>query len=44
MLFFFLFLIRGKFASGDSITIGETVVATSTEVSGAKAFQVSGKV
>ncbi|KAF3324559.1 5'-nucleotidase SurE [Carex littledalei] len=32
----------GKFASGDSITIGETVVATSTEVSGAKAFQVSG--
>ncbi|KAJ3701937.1 hypothetical protein LUZ61_005642 [Rhynchospora tenuis] len=32
----------GKFGLGDSITVGETVVATSTEVSGAKAFQVSG--
>jgi hypothetical protein len=42
-LFFFSFLLRGKFASGDSITIGETIVVTSTEVSGAKAFQVSDK-
>ncbi|KAJ4821007.1 5'-nucleotidase SurE [Rhynchospora pubera] len=32
----------GKFGLGDSITVGETIVATSTEVSGAKAFQVSG--
>ncbi|KAJ3671165.1 hypothetical protein LUZ60_008591 [Juncus effusus] len=31
-----------KYTCGNSITTGETIVATSTEVSGAKAFQVSG--